>query len=374
MKSLTTILPDQQGKHGSSVRGDGAELRLFHIHFHKIESAKQNGYMADSYISARTRLLRLMENDARLPEAIIINFPFRENEFRSFCSWLKSHYKLSYIPIVYNKEYLNAVQFDLLQRMRLVDDITEVNETQAFLDKVSFLSKVGQYRMEKAASNISIDNEELIARAGSSFNYVIKRTIDVVVASLLILFLLPVFIIIAIAIRLESRGPIIYTALRAGKGFKVFKFYKFRTMVMDADKKLAEMTKLNQYKSSGANANFIKIKNDPRITKVGCFLRNTSLDELPQFFNVLIGDMSLVGNRPLPLYEASTLTTNEWSERFMAPAGITGLWQIKKRGQEDMSAEDRISLDIHYARKHNLISDLKIMAETPKALFQKTNV
>ncbi|MBL7752786.1 MAG: sugar transferase [Chitinophagaceae bacterium] len=374
MKSLTTILPDPVSKHGHPEMDSGSEMRLFHIHFHKSANAKHNGYMADSYISARTRLLRLMENDSQLPEAIIINFPFRENEFSSFCTWLKSHYKLSFIPVVYNKEFLNAVQFDMLQRMKLVDDITEVSETQAFLDKVKFLSKVGKYRMEKAASNITIDNQVLITKAGNGFNYLVKRAVDILIASLLILFLLPVFILIAIAIRVESRGPVFYTAQRAGKGFKVFNFYKFRTMIMDADKKLAEMKQMNQYLNNGAGASFFKIKNDPRITKVGCFLRNTSLDELPQFFNVLKGDMSIVGNRPLPLYEASTLTTNEWSERFMAPAGITGLWQVKKRGQEDMSAEDRISLDIDYARKNNLISDLKIMAVTPKALFQKTNV
>lgn len=374
MKSLTTILPDQVSKHGHPEMDSGGEMRLFHIHFHKSANAKHNGYMADSYISARTRLLRLMENDSQLPEAIIINFPFRENEFSSFCTWLKSHYKLSFIPVVYNKEFLNAVQFDMLQRMKLVDDITEVSETQAFLDKVKFLSKVGKYRMEKAASNITIDNQVLMAKAGNGFNYLLKRTVDIFISSLLILFFLPVFILIAIAIRIESRGPVFYTAQRAGKGFKVFKFYKFRTMILDADKKLAEMKQLNQYQNNGTGASFFKIKNDPRITKVGCFLRNTSLDELPQLFNVLKGDMSIVGNRPLPLYEASTLTTNEWSERFMAPAGITGLWQVKKRGQEDMSAEDRISLDIDYARKNNLISDLKIMAVTPKALFQKTNV
>ncbi|MBN8667733.1 MAG: sugar transferase [Chitinophagales bacterium] len=374
MKSLTTILPDPVSKHGHPEMDSGSEMRLFHIHFHKSANAKHNGYMADSYISARTRLLRLMENDSQLPEAIIINFPFRENEFSSFCTWLKSHYKLSFIPVVYNKEFLNAVQFDMLQRMKLVDDITEVSETQAFLDKVKFLSKVGKYRMEKAASNITIDNQVLITKVGNGFNYLVKRAVDILIASLLILFLLPVFILIAIAIRVESRGPVFYTAQRAGKGFKVFNFYKFRTMIMDADKKLAEMKQMNQYLNNGAGASFFKIKNDPRITKVGCFLRNTSLDELPQFFNVLKGDMSIVGNRPLPLYEASTLTTNEWSERFMAPAGITGLWQVKKRGQEDMSAEDRISLDIDYARKNNLISDLKIMAVTPKALFQKTNV
>jgi lipopolysaccharide/colanic/teichoic acid biosynthesis glycosyltransferase len=97
------------------------------------------------------------------------------------------------------------------------------------------------------------------------------------------------------------------------------------------------------------------------------------LDELPQLLNVLVGDMSVVGNRPLPLYEAETLTTDEWAKRFMAPAGITGLWQIKKRGKEDMSAEERINLDINYADNYNFVYDLWIMAQTPSALIQKTN-
>jgi lipopolysaccharide/colanic/teichoic acid biosynthesis glycosyltransferase len=145
-------------------------------------------------------------------------------------------------------------------------------------------------------------------------------------------------------------------------------------MQVDADKKVEEYAHLNQYYVSAEGPKFFKISNDPRITKVGRFLRNTSLDELPQLFNVLKGEMSLVGNRPLPLYEAATLTTNEYVERFMAPAGLTGLWQIKKRGKADMSTEERISLDIAYARKYNVLYDFWIMANTPKALFQKSDV
>jgi len=106
---------------------------------------------------------------------------------------------------------------------------------------------------------------------------------------------------------------------------------------------------------------------------VGILLRKTSLDELPQLVNVLIGDMSLVGNRPLPLYEAATLTTDEWAKRFLAPAGMTGLWQIKKRGKKEMSVEERLSLDINYAEKYSFLYDMWIMANTPTALFQKTN-
>jgi lipopolysaccharide/colanic/teichoic acid biosynthesis glycosyltransferase len=145
-------------------------------------------------------------------------------------------------------------------------------------------------------------------------------------------------------------------------------------MEVNADKKIEALAHLNQYNSNGAGPKFFKLSNDPRVTRVGKFLRNSSLDELPQLFNVIKGDMSLVGNRPLPLYEAATLTTNEFVERFMAPAGITGLWQIKKRGKAEMSIEERISLDISYARKFNLLYDLWIMANTPGALLQKSDV
>jgi lipopolysaccharide/colanic/teichoic acid biosynthesis glycosyltransferase len=145
-------------------------------------------------------------------------------------------------------------------------------------------------------------------------------------------------------------------------------------MITDADKIVDELAEMNLYSAGPKQPHFFKVVNDPRITKIGSFLRNTSLDELPQLFNVLKGDMSIVGNRPLPLYEATTLTTNEWAERFMAPAGITGLWQISKRGSEDMSNEERVLLDIDYARHRSLKGDLKILLKTPSALIQKSNV
>jgi lipopolysaccharide/colanic/teichoic acid biosynthesis glycosyltransferase len=145
-------------------------------------------------------------------------------------------------------------------------------------------------------------------------------------------------------------------------------------MFAGADLRVQELSHLNQYSESEIKGpSFFKFNNDPRVTQVGSFLRNSSLDELPQLVNVLLGDMSLVGNRPLPLYEAATLTTNQCAQRFLAPAGITGLWQIKKRGREDMSAEERINLDIDYANKYNFMYDLWIMANTPSALIQKSS-
>ena len=146
-------------------------------------------------------------------------------------------------------------------------------------------------------------------------------------------------------------------------------------MIPDADKLVDELAELNMYDNENKEMSaFFKVKNDPRVTKIGAFLRNTSLDELPQLFNVLIGDMSIVGNRPLPLYEAAVLTTDQWAERFMAPAGITGLWQVTKRGNAEMSTEERILLDIDYARNHSLKGDFMIILKTPTALFQKSNV
>src|SRR5206468_7963914 len=187
-----------------------------------------------------------------------------------------------------------------------------------FTSKITFLKKVKEFGTTPSERN---------AERIKPNSCIYKRAFDVLASLTLLILLLPVLVIIALAVRLESKGPIFYIAKRAGKGFRVFKFYKFRTMVVNADKKIQELAHLNQYTGSASGAKFFKISNDPRITRVGKFLRNTSLDELPQLLNVLKGDMSLVGNRPLPLYEAATLTTNEFVERFMAPAGITGLWQ-----------------------------------------------
>jgi lipopolysaccharide/colanic/teichoic acid biosynthesis glycosyltransferase len=248
-----------------------------------------------------------------------------------------------------------------------------------------------------------------------------KRMFDVIASGIALLLLSPIFLLIAIAIRLESKGKVIYASKRVGTGFHVFDFFKFRSMYPDADQRLKDYLHLNQYSSSSAQkvdapmerlskceecylqnidckqpiyldnktvceklyieskknkqkSAFFKLENDPRITKVGKFIRKTSLDELPQLINVFLGDMSIVGNRPLPLYEAEVLTTDQFSMRFIAPAGITGLWQVTKRGQKEMSAEERISLDNNYAKNFSIWNDIKIILMTLPALFQKEDV
>ena len=205
---------------------------------------------------------------------------------------------------------------------------------------------------------------------------VVKRTFDVVISGLCILITLPVFLLIALAIRLESRGPVLFVSQRAGAGYRIFDFYKFRTMQTDAEQMRDQLKTLNSYyakhndPASNNSPFFFKVKNDPRVTKVGHILRKTSLDELPQLFNVLKGDMSLVGNRPLPLDEGATLTIDRFADRFLAPAGMTGLWQIAKN-KDHMSVSERINLDLEYAKNSSFLSDILILIRTIPAILQK---
>ena len=129
-----------------------------------------------------------------------------------------------------------------------------------------------------------------------------------------------------------------------------------------------------EQKMHNRDSTFIKIKDDPRMTKVGKLIRRSSIDELPQLWNVLIGDMSIVGNRPLPLYEAEKLTTDKYALRFMAPAGITGLWQVEKRGTGKMHENERLLLDNIYAKNNSFLNDIILILRTIPALFQKENV
>jgi lipopolysaccharide/colanic/teichoic acid biosynthesis glycosyltransferase len=254
-----------------------------------------------------------------------------------------------------------------------------------------------------------------------------KRIFDVVFASIALVCIAPIMLIIMLAIRLESKGKVYYIAKRVGR--KTFDFYKLRSMRSGSDQLIRKLAKKNnQYNKESiiatinfdtscpecnkllesnscspmlhvdnnnicdywynhqkeeierTNSTFIKIANDPRITRIGKFIRNTSIDELPQLINVLKGDMSIVGNRPLPLYEAELLTNDNMSKRFLAPAGITGLWQVELRGKGgDMSEEERMHLDNEYADKftgnnYSFWYDIKLILRTFPSLLQKSTV
>lgn len=273
------------------------------------------------------------------------------------------------------------------------------------------LKKRIEFLLEFKKKSIKIDNNE--SQIGNKVIIPVwKRIMDIVLSSFAILMLIPVFILIAILIRLESKGKVFYSSKRVGSGYKIFNFYKFRSMFSDADKKLNALKTQNQYasnnnvenpkkeqnnilgdtillsdnetileqdflkqKKENQENNFFKVVNDPRITRIGRFIRNTSIDELPQLFNILKGDMSIVGNRPLPLYEAEMLTTDRWVKRFLGPAGLTGLWQVTKRGGANkMSSDERKQLDIDYINNLSFGLDLKIIMKTIPAMLQHENV
>lgn len=351
-------------------------FRISQRKIQKYEAGQRKDYkeiVAENYLSARTQLLRISEHNRHLPDMIIIDLPYSGRDVRSFVDWLNKTPEFARIPVIYNKVYLDAFELKEISYSNMVDDIVEVEKCFELLPaKAVFLKKV----KENISENNSVPALELPTAKSTAIkiDYLFRRMMDIIISSTLIILLLPIFVLITLLVFCESRGPVFYISHRAGRGYKIFKFLKFRTMYVGADNKRAELEKLNLYKVESSAPQFFKIKDDPRVTKIGAFLRNTSLDELPQLFNVIKGDMSIVGNRPLPLYEAATLTTDEWAERFMAPAGITGLWQIMKRGKEDMSVEERIGLDISYAKNNHLMKDLWILAKTPTALFQKTNV
>lgn len=247
-----------------------------------------------------------------------------------------------------------------------------------------------------------------------------KRVFDIIFSVVAFVILSPVLIIVGVLIRIESPGPVIYKSKRVGSNYKEFDFFKFRSMYRDADMRLKEFLSLNQYndvdlshfnieddtaripidtenvlhdglyfsdddviteeefikeRTIKQKNNFVKFENDPRITKMGRFIRKLSIDELPQLINIIKGDMSIVGNRPLPLYEAEQLTSDQYIDRFMGPAGLTGLWQVEKRGDSGkLSPEERKQLDIYYAKNFSFWLDLKIIIRTFTAFIQKENV
>lgn len=188
-----------------------------------------------------------------------------------------------------------------------------------------------------------------------------KRLFDLVSGGLILLALLPVFVLVAIAIKLDSPGPVFYRQERVGKHGRRFRIYKFRSMRRDADRLLEALRHRNE-----ASGPLFKIRRDPRITRVGQILRRTSLDELPQLFNVLRGEMSLVGPRP-PI-PAEVEQYEDWQHgRLRALPGITGLWQVS--GRSDVSFHDMVRLDLHYIRNWSLSLDFEILVRTIPAVL-----
>ena len=340
---------------------------------------------------------------------------------------------ITYIKKKNKNVYLILLTRDLSKEDRDIYQKCGINDTIAINASVTELNKKIQFIADR--EGMLFDDQAPRYRMLRFKIPVWKRLFDIVFSALGIIILSPVFIITAIAIRLESKGPVIFKSKRVGTNYTIFDFLKFRSMYADAEARLKEVAKEegNQYtekndeeeqkavitaplgqeaemmmmnmgmesdmmisddevmlvgddyvvaesdynkeKEEEVNNAFVKIENDPRVTKVGRFIRKYSIDELPQLFNILKGDMSIVGNRPLPLYEAEKLTADSSIDRFMAPAGLTGLWQVEERGKGGMmSAEERKQLDITYGRTYSFKLDMKILLRTFTGFVQKDNV
>ncbi|MGM2786185.1 sugar transferase [Bacillus cereus group sp. Bce018] len=205
--------------------------------------------------------------------------------------------------------------------------------------------------------------EEVNSRRG----YLItKRYMDVIGALVGLILLSPVFLIVALLIKYEDpKGAVLFKQVRIGKGGKEFYMYKFRSMVTDAEEKLKDLLEYNEV--SGA---MFKMKEDPRITKIGKFIRRTSIDELPQLINVLQGEMSLVGPRPPLLREVKEYTSYD-KQRLLVTPGCTGLWQVS--GRSNLSFEQMVELDVYYIIQRNIMLDIKILLRTVKVLLKSND-
>lgn len=211
-------------------------------------------------------------------------------------------------------------------------------------------------------SNISVlENRKVKEKARNKTSYIIiKRVFDVIFSGTALIILSPLFLLIALLIKVEDKGTIIYKQIRIGKDCKPFQMYKFRSMKIDADK-IHEKLKL-EYQNTEVS---FKLKKDPRVTRIGYIIRKFNLDELPQLWNVLRGDMSLVGPRPLPDYEykmEQELYGKKYIERYRVPQGLTCIWQISNRAEVEF--ENRMQMDVDYAKERSFMLDLSLIVKT----------
>ncbi|MBO5255816.1 MAG: exopolysaccharide biosynthesis polyprenyl glycosylphosphotransferase [Opitutales bacterium] len=199
-------------------------------------------------------------------------------------------------------------------------------------------------------------------RISVATTYFVKRILDIIVSLIMILLLFPLFIIVAILIKLESKGGIIHRQIRVGKDGRHFNFYKFRSMFIDAEARRQQILDKNE----SADGVIFKMKNDPRITRIGRFIRKYSIDELPQLFNVLEGSMSLVGPRPPLPMEVAQYSLDERKRLHIKP-GITCIWQVS--GRSDIPFKKQVQLDEQYIKNHGFFRDIVILLKTIPAIL-----
>jgi exopolysaccharide biosynthesis polyprenyl glycosylphosphotransferase len=324
-------------------------------------------------IGTNARAMTLVQRIQGKPELGYRILGFADEQWDGLDEFKKQGYELvsdlDALPAYVRRNVVDEIVLALPIRSfhTLASTIAGACEQQGII--VRFMPNIFDLKEAKHRTDDLGHDEGLVshdATVSDAWGLAVKRLIDIVVSAAAIIVLSPVMVLTAVLVKLTSPGPIFFVQKRLGRNKRMFDIYKFRTMVMDAEKRLKDLEHKNE-----ADGAVFKIKNDPRITSIGRFLRKTSIDELPQLFNVLKGDMSLVGPRPLQVrdYELFETFCQDWQRRrFSVRPGITCLWQIK--GRSSTTFEKWMELDLQYIRNWSLWLDLEILAKTVPAVLK----
>jgi exopolysaccharide biosynthesis polyprenyl glycosylphosphotransferase len=324
-------------------------------------------------IGTNARAVTLVQRIQGKPELGYRILGFADEEWAGMEDFKKQGYHLvsdlDALPTYVRRNVVDEVVLALPIRSfhTLASTIAGACEQQGII--VRFMPNIFDLKEAKHRTDELGHDEGLVSHdttMADAWGLAIKRAIDIVVSGVAIILLSPVMVLTAVLVKLTAPGPIFFIQKRLGRNKRMFEIYKFRTMVVDAEKRLKDLEHRNE-----ADGAVFKIKNDPRITPFGRFLRKMSIDELPQLFNVLKGDMSLVGPRPLQVrdYELFETFCQDWQRRrFSVRPGITCLWQIK--GRSSIPFEKWMELDLQYIRTWSLWLDLQILAKTVPAVLK----
>ena len=331
---------------------DITKLPFFYIGTQTRNTEKLKEYFEFGYISVAAgnaifTLKRLLkkQDEVTIPDMIIAEGTLGTEQLVELHKFIYSHRIMADVPFIVEANGLSRDELALFKRYAFIDELLFLNEftAPALLRKVDFLKKMKQKRVQQPETC----KVETAFSTYPDVRSVLKRGLDLLISSTLLAVLSPVMLLIALVVKLDTGGPVLYGTIRTGRGFRIFNMYKFNTIIQDEDKK----------------------KNGASISRIGMILRKTSLDELPVLLNVWLGDLSLRGHRALALYEASRLTTNTCANHFLSAVGITG-WQNPKNDGEAIPADGSLAPD---GDKSDLLYDIWLMANKPSAVIPKTN-
>jgi len=315
------------------------------------------------FVGTNSRAIQFAREIDSKPELGYIIIGFVDGNWENIRDFQATGYKLvaglNELPVFLRENVVDEVSICLPVKSFYQENarIVALCEEQGII--VRFLSDLFNLKRTHTFPG-QMEEEKVISISNGSFNgwqVALKRGIDFLISLTLIVILSPVFLFVALLIKITSPGPVFFVQERLGLNKRKFHLFKFRTMVPDAEKKQAELEHLNE-----VDGPVFKIKNDPRLTPIGNFLRKTSIDELPQLFNVLLGDMSLVGPRPLPVRDYEGFDKDWHRRRFSVRPGITCLWQVN--GRSNVSFDKWMELDMQYIDHWSLLLDLKILLKT----------